>query len=103
VVVLRRDQDEGVRGVEVGGQGGHAGRARVVVAGVLRRRRRQGQRDVEVGQVDDLDVEPAVLAGQLGEPGGDHRPEPPLPHAADHDHELAVFVHAPNAGPARAR
>jgi len=77
--------DEGVGGVEARGEAGQTSRARVVVAGVLRGRRRQGQRDVVVGQVDHVDAEAAVGGGLLGDPGGDDRAEPALADAADDD------------------
>ena len=61
---------------------------RVGVPGVLRRLRGQCQGDLDLGEVDDVDVEAAVLAGLLGDPRGHHRAEPSVADAADDDHQV---------------
>ena len=55
---------------------------------------------LEVGEVDDIDVEGAVVASSVGDPLGDDRAEPALAHAADDDDKPACFVHGGHSPPA---
>jgi hypothetical protein len=43
------------------------------------------KRELHVGEVDQLDVEPAVLGRRRGGPAADRQGDPPGPGAADED------------------
>lgn len=85
MIVLRCDDDEAVGRLERGGQVALAVGPRVVGAGHLGRLGGQRQRDLMVGQIDQLDVETAVRLGLLGHPGAEDRAAATFPDAGEDD------------------
>ena len=84
IVVLGHDEDEGVGRVDHGAPRlGVPVRvaAQAGVVGLVH------ERQVELGKVHDLDVEPAVRDGALAEPLRDRQPDAAGPRAGDDDHE----------------
>lgn len=46
------------------------------------------EREGELAQIDEIDVEPAGLLSLLSRPLGDREADPPLAHASHDDHQL---------------
>jgi hypothetical protein len=89
VVVLGRDEDDGVGGRD---RRAPALRVRVLVAAQPRVVGLVEQGQIDGRQVDEPHVERGVLPGAVGEPLGDRQPGPPGPCAGEDDHEVRHVV-----------